>query len=682
MKNMKKYLAVLLSVLLLVAVLPAGAFAAGRELISNSLHIRSFRPFIVVEEPWDADTALLAEGNDVLDEKESEEDDLLNGIDLLEGDENLSEEEEELLNSGEDTLSPDDEDDDLLVDDEEDDLLPSEPEEFDPYAAYELYLTLTPSEQLKYVAGLMANYEDYEAFLAVKNEAESVSEPEEESGPTVGTEPEADLTEVDLTEPETEPTEDEQTEPETELTEGEQTEPEAEPEVESTESEPIESEAEPTEGEQTEPEAEPTEDESTEAEEVDPALLAAYEAYLAMTEEEQAEYLASLTEEELAAFNAFLEARAADADGNKEEENKEVENTEAEEVDPKLLAAYEAYRAMTEEEQAEYLASLTEEELAAFNSFVEARAADDDGNKEDENKEVENTEAEEVDPALLAAYEAYLAMTEEEQTEYLASLTEQELAVFNAFVEARAEEKKDVENTEAEEVDPALLAAYEAYLAMTEEEQAEYLASLTEEEIAVFNAFVEARDEENKEVENTESEEVDPALLAAYEAYLAMTEEDQAEYLASLTEEELTVFNAFLEAQTAKEVAEKEDSKETAETPEQEEPEYEVKIHVDIENDWDTGESIGYFYSEIIGDVDMNNVAYQWQISYDGETWADIPGAMDPELVVVFDKDNAFAHWHVLVEILEDDFPDNNQEQAPVEDIPEGFLEEISLPVE
>ena len=217
---------------------------------------------------------------------------------------------------------------------------------------------------------------------------------------------------------------------------------------------------------------------------------------------------------------------------------------------------------------------------------------------------------------------------------------------------------------------------------MTEEEQAEYLASLTEEEIAVFNAFVEARDEENKEVENTESEEVDPALLAAYEAYLAMTEEEQAEYLASLTEEELTVFNAFLEAQTAKEVAEKEDSKETAETPEQEEPEYEVKIHVDIENDWDTGESIGYFYSEIIGDVDMNNVAYQWQISYDGETWADIPGAMDPELVVVFDKDNAFAHWHVLVEILEDDFPDNNQEQAPIEDIPEGFLEEISLPVE
>ena len=202
MKNMKKYLAVLLSVLLLVAVLPAGAFAAGRELISNSLHIRSFRPFIVVEEPWDADTALLAEGNDVLDEKESEEDDLLNGIDLLEGDENLSEEEEELLNSGEDTLSPDDEDDDLLVDDEEEDLLPSEPEEFDPYAAYELYLTLTPSEQLKYVAGLMANYEDYEAFLAVKNEAEAASEPEEESEPAIGTEPEADITEVDLTESE------------------------------------------------------------------------------------------------------------------------------------------------------------------------------------------------------------------------------------------------------------------------------------------------------------------------------------------------------------------------------------------------------------------------------------------------------------------------------------------------
>ena len=37
MKNMKKYLAVLLSVLLLVAVLPAGAFAAGRELIGEMI---------------------------------------------------------------------------------------------------------------------------------------------------------------------------------------------------------------------------------------------------------------------------------------------------------------------------------------------------------------------------------------------------------------------------------------------------------------------------------------------------------------------------------------------------------------------------------------------------------------------------------------------------------------------
>ena len=508
MKNMKKYLAVLLSVLLLVAVLPAGAFAAGRELISNSLHIRSFRPFIVVEEPWDADTALLAEGNDVLDEKESEEDDLLNGIDLLEGDENLSEEEEELLNSGEDTLSPDDEDDGLLVDDEEEDLLPSEPEEFDPYAAYELYLTLTPSEQLKYVAGLMANYEDYEVFLAVKNEAEAASEPEEESEPTVGTESEADLTEVDLTEPETEPTEDEQTEPEAELTEDEQTEPETEPteseqtesETEPTEDEQTEPEGEPTEGEQTEPEAEPTEDESTEAEEVDPALLAAYEAYLAMTEEEQAEYLASLTEEELTAFNAFLEARAADADGNKEDENKEVENTEAEEVDPALLAAYEAYLAMTEEEQAEYLASLTEEELAAFNAFLEAQAVEE-------------------------------------------------------------------------------------------------------------------------EAETDENKEENPA--------------------------------------------------------EKEEPEYSVQVY--FEN---LGNNLGEFYAEVTGNSNPKEITYQWQISYDGETWEDIPGATDAIYTVTFTRANASAYWHVVVDIVEETVPEDLQEDTAEEPSEGRAFEDASLPAE
>ena len=513
MKNMKKYLAVLLTVLLLVAVLPAGASAAGRELISNSLHSRSFRPFIVVEEPWDADTALLAEGNDVLDEKESEEDDLLNGIDLLEGDENLSEEEEELLNSGEDTLSPDDEDD-LLVDDEEEDLLPSEPEEFDPYAAYELYLTLTPSEQLKYVAGLMANYEDYEAFLAVKNEAEAASEPEEESGPTVGTEPEADLTEIDLTEPETEPTEDEQTEPETEPTESEQT----------------ESETEPTEDEQTEPEAEPTESEQTES---------------------------------------------------------EAESTEGEPNEP------------------------------------------------------------ETEP------------TEGEPTELEVESTE-----------------STKENTEAEEVDPELLAAYEAYLAMTEEEQAEYLASLTEEELTAFNAFVEARAEENKEVENTEAEEVDPALLAAYEAYLAMTEEEQAEYLASLTEEELTAFTAFVEAQEAKEAVETDEYKE--EKPaEKKEPEYSVQVY--FEN---LGNNLGEFYAEVTGNSNPKEITYQWQISYDGETWEDIPGATDAIYTVTFTRANASAYWHVVVDIVEETVPEDLQEDTAEEPSEGRAFEDASLPAE
>ena len=556
MKNMKKYLAVLLSVLLLVTVLPAGAFAAGRELISNSLHIRSFRPFIVVEEPWDADTALLAEGNDVLDEKESEEDDLLNGIDLLEGDENLSEEEEELLNSGEDTLSPDDEDDDLLVDDEEEDLLPSEPEEFDPYAAYELYLTLTPSEQLKYVAGLMANYEDYEAFLTVKNEVEAASEPEEESEPAIGTEPEADLTEVDLTEPETELTEDEQTEPETELTEGEQTKPEAEP----TEGEQTEPEGEPTEGEQTEPETELTEGEQTEPE-TEPTESEQTESETEPTEDEQTEPEGEPTEGEQ------TEPEAEPTEGEQTEpeaEPTEDESTESEEVDPELLTVYEAYLAMTEEEQAEYLASLTEEELADFNAFLETRAADADGNKEDENKEVENTEAEEVDPALLAAYEAYLAMTEEEQAEYLASLTEEELTAFTAFVEAQ-EAKEAVETDEYKEEKPA----------------------------------------------------------------------------------------------------------------EKEEPEYSVQVY--FEN---LGNNLGEFYAEVTGNSNPKEIIYQWQISYDGETWEDIPGATDAIYTVTFTRANASAYWHVVVDIVEETVPEDLQEDTAEEPSEGRAFEDASLPAE
>ena len=145
MKNFKGSLALFLVLLLLVALFPAGAFAAGRELVSNSVHIRSFRSRIIVVGD-DLDDAFLSEGDDLLGEDDllEEEDDLLNEEDLLvEEDEDRSSEDDllddEFLSEGDDTLLLTEDDEADLPEENDEDLLP---EEFDPYLAYEEYLTL------------------------------------------------------------------------------------------------------------------------------------------------------------------------------------------------------------------------------------------------------------------------------------------------------------------------------------------------------------------------------------------------------------------------------------------------------------------------------------------------------------------------------------------------------------
>ncbi len=102
-----------------------------------------------------------------------------------------------------------------------------------------------------------------------------------------------------------------------------------------------------------------------------------------------------------------------------------------------------------------------------------------------------------------------------------------------------------------------------------------------------------------------------------------------------------------------------EDAEEDTETVEEEspdeeaEPEFSVEVTFDLRNDWETFESFGVFSAEVTGDIDPEQLIYQWQISYDGETWEDIPGANKAELRVTFNAENGNAFWHVIVSLPE-----------------------------
>ena len=142
MKNVKSKLALLLVVLLLVALFPAGALAEDKVIVSNHVKIHASHRAVIAQ----------AEG------------------DLLE--EVLPEEAEPVA---EEDLLLEEEDEDLLVTEDE---APAEEEEFDLEAAYAAYMAMTTEEQVNYLKRLSP--ENVTALFARMAEGDAPAEVTEE----------------------------------------------------------------------------------------------------------------------------------------------------------------------------------------------------------------------------------------------------------------------------------------------------------------------------------------------------------------------------------------------------------------------------------------------------------------------------------------------------------------------
>lgn len=330
------------------------------------------------------------------------------------------------------------------------------------------------------------------------------------------------------------------------------------------------------------------------------------------------------------------------AEAEQAEEPAEQEAVSAESEAPfDVRAAYEHYMSLsTDAEKRAFLESLDPADRAALEEYIalkeaEAAAAE----KQDAEAEADEDKAEDA--------EVEVTVDEDQQTVEAAveeaAPAEEEKQDVEAD-EDKAEDEPDEEEPEDEEPEvevrkSALLLAYENYLTMTEEEQAEYLEGLTEKERARFEKLaelVEAGSSFTVRFFDYEGNQIGEAQTVIAGASAVAPEAPSKEG------EEFTGWNANFSCVLS--------DLDVYPRVNEEEKEYSVYIWCELlsEGKYDVGAEVG-FYSELKGFEDVEELGFEWQCSADGENWEDYSGAAGETFSYVVTEENYNFTWRLIV---------------------------------
>lgn len=327
------------------------------------------------------------------------------------------------------------------------------------------------------------------------------------------------------------------------------------------------------------------------------------------------------------------------AEAEQAEEPAEQEAVSAESEAPfDVRAAYEHYMSLsTDAEKRAFLESLDPADRAALEEYIalkeaEAAAAE----KQDADAEADEDKAEE------AAVE--VTVDEEQQTVEAAAEEEKQDAEAEAEAdEDKAEDEPDEEEPEDEEPEAevrksALLLAYENYLTMTEEEQAEYLEGLTEKERARFEKLaelVEAGSCFTVRFFDYEGNQIGEAQTVIAGASAIAPEAPSKEG------EEFTGWNADYSCVLS-------DLDISPRTGDKENNRSVVISYAGGRSTFAVGEQVT-IVSELIGFDDAESIGYQWQYSTDAENWNDVPDGTGAEYSFTQTVETGTYFWRLMV---------------------------------
>ena len=309
---------------------------------------------------------------------------------------------------------------------------------------------------------------------------------------------------------------------------------------------------------------------------------------------------------------------------------------------------YEVELEEEEEEEEEEIEELDFEEDFDEVDAVEELIFDDEEVEEAEEAEETEEAAEDVEEAE-AAEEA----EEPEEAEDVEEAEEVEYAEEGEEAEETEEaEKLEAAEEPADEFDAA--AVYAEYENMSEEELNEYLAGLSEEELAKLEAYAESLDEESEEFVNS-----DVTYTVIFKDWdgTELSNQTVAENARAVPPTEPTREGYVFDAWDTDYLCVKGDMEITAVyiTAEQAEELANITVEIgfeDLSNEaMQFGDTIR-LYSTVAGVNPERAVTYQWQISRSGGlVWENVEGANGETYDYVIDESNYTLDWRLHIDI-------------------------------